>query len=201
MIEAIRAHLQMSADVCMQMADELAEPTARAAEMLTEAIRGGHTVYVCGDGGSAAQAQHVAGELVGRFLLDRPALPCVALTTDTSVLTAVGNDYSFEQVFERQVEALVREGDVLLALSTSGASTNVLKAASLARKRAARVVGLTGAGGGKLKELCDACVAVPADSSPLVQEAHLVVLHILCGLVEQALFARGDDSQAPEKKE
>ena len=201
MIEAIQARMRESAAMCERLAAESADAVAGAADLVIAALRAGRTIYVCGDGGSAAQAQHVAGELVGRFLLDRPALPCVALTTDTSVLTAVGNDYSFEQVFERQVEALVREGDVLLALSTSGASTNVLKAASLARKRAARVVGLTGAGGGKLKELCDACVAVPADSSPLVQEAHLVVLHILCGLVEQALFARGDDSQAPEKKE
>lgn len=190
MIEPIQAHLRMSADVCTQMADELAEPTARAARMLIEAVRGGHTVYVCGDGGSAAQAQHIAGELVGRFLKERAALPCVALTTDTSILTAVANDYDFEDVFARQVEGLVKEGDVLWALSTSGNSVNVLKAASLARKHGAKVLGMTGRGGGKLKELCDVVLCVPADSSPPIQEGHLVLLHILCGLLEQGAFAK-----------
>lgn len=190
MIEPIQAHLRMSADVCTQMADELAEPTARAARMLIEAVRGGHTVYVCGDGGSAAQAQHIAGELVGRFLKERAALPCVALTTDTSILTAVANDYDFEDVFARQVEGLVKEGDVLWALSTSGNSVNVLKAVSLARQRGAKVLGMTGRGGGKLKELCDVVLCVPADSSPPIQEGHLVLLHILCGLLEQGAFAK-----------
>ncbi len=190
MIEPIQAHLRMSADVCAQMADELAEATARAAEMLIEAVRGGHTVYVCGDGGSAAQAQHIAGELVGRFLKERAALPCVALTTDTSVLTAIANDYDFEDVFARQVEGLIKEGDVLWALSTSGDSVNVLKAASLARKRGAKVLGMTGRDGGKLKELCDVVLCVPADSSPPIQEGHLVLLHILCGLLEERAFAK-----------
>ena len=189
MTQAIPDRIQLSIRMCSDMAETLAEPIARAADVLVAALRAGRTIYVCGDGGSAAQAQHLAGELVGRFLVDRPALPCVALTTDTSVLTAVANDYNFEQVFERQVEALVREGDVLVAISTSGESVNVLKAASLARKRGAKTIGLTGAGGGKLKELCDECLAVPAESSPLIQEGHLLVLHILCGWVEQALFA------------
>ena len=189
MTQAIPDRIELLIRLCRDMAETLVEPIARAADVLVAALRAGRTIYVCGDGGSAAQAQHLAGELVGRFLVDRPALPCVALTTDTSVLTAVANDYNFEQVFERQVEALVREGDVLVAISTSGESVNVLKAASLARKRGARTIGLTGAGGGKLKELCDECLAVPAESSPLIQEGHLLVLHILCGLVEQALFA------------
>jgi D-sedoheptulose 7-phosphate isomerase len=187
--QAIPDRIQRSIRMCSDMAETLLEPIARAADVLVAALRAGRTIYVCGNGGSAAQAQHLAGELVGRFLVDRPALPCVALTTDTSVLTAVANDYNFEQVFERQVEALVREGDVLVAISTSGESVNVLKAASLARKRGARTIGLTGAGGGKLVELCDECLAVPAESSPLIQEGHLLVLHILCGRVEQALFA------------
>lgn len=195
MIESIRAHLRMSADVCAQMAEELAEPIAQAAEMLTEAVRGRHTVYVCGDGGSAAQAQHIAGEFIGRFLKERAALPCVALTTDTSVLTAVANDYDFEEVFARQVEGLVKEGDVLWALSTSGNSINVLKAASVARERGAKVLGMTGRGGGKLKELCDVALCVPADSSPPIQEGHLVLLHILCGLVEEAAFVKDETKE------
>ncbi len=197
MIERIKHRLQEAADLYSQMAEQLAEPTAQAAEVLIAALREGHTIYVCGDGGSAAQAQHVAGELVGRFMADRPALRCVALTTDTSVLTAVANDYSFEQVFERQVEALVREGDVLLLLSTSGSSANVLKAATRARKKGAKTIGLVGRSGGRLKELCDLSLSVPAETGPLIQEGHLVLLHILCGLIEQALFTR-DGAESKE---
>jgi D-sedoheptulose 7-phosphate isomerase len=191
MTDAIRATIQAAIDVYAEMLDALVEPTAQAAQVMIDALREGRTIYVCGDGGSAAQAQHIAGELVGRFLVDRPGLPCVALTTDTSILTAVANDYSFEQVFERQVEALVGEGDVLWALSTSGTSANVLRAATLARRRGAKVVGMTGRGGGKLRELSDVCLAVPAEGSPPVQEGHLVLIHILCGLIEQAMFTRG----------
>lgn len=197
MIERIKHRLQEAADLYSQMAEQLAEPTAQAAEALIAALREGHTIYVCGDGGSAAQAQHIAGELVGRFMVDRPALRCVALTTDTSVLTAVANDYSFEQVFERQVEALVREGDVLLLLSTSGSSANVLKAATRARKKGAKTIGLVGQSGGRLKELCDLSLSVPAETGPLIQEGHLVLLHILCGLIEQALFTR-DGAESKE---
>jgi D-sedoheptulose 7-phosphate isomerase len=193
MIDAIRTHMRNSVDVYNQMAETLVDDIRDAARLLIDALRAGHTVYVCGNGGSAAQAQHIAGELVGRFLIDRAPLPCVALSTDTSVLTAVGNDYAFEEVFSRQVDGLVREGDVLWALSTSGASPNVLKAASHARKRGAKILGMTGRTGGKLKELCDVTLAVPADSSPPVQEGHLALLHILCGLVETALFAEEDE--------
>jgi len=196
-IERIKHRLREAADLYSQMAEQLAEPTAQAAEVLIAALREGHTIYVCGDGGSAAQAQHIAGELVGRFMADRPALRCVALTTDTSVLTAVANDYSFEQVFERQVEALVREGDVLLLLSTSGSSANVLKAATRARKKGAKTIGLVGRSGGRLKELCDLSLSVPAETGPLIQEGHLVLLHILCGLIEQALFTR-DGAESKE---
>jgi len=191
MIESIRAHLRMGSDLYARMAEDLPEAAAQAAEMLIQALREGRRLYVCGDGGSAAQAQHVAGELIGRFLKDRRPLPCVALTTDTSVLTAVANDYEFESVFARQVEALVEEGDVLWALSTSGNSANVLKAASAATRRGARLLGMTGRDGGHLKELCDVVLRVPADSSPPVQEGHLALVHVLCGLVEQALGDEG----------
>jgi D-sedoheptulose 7-phosphate isomerase len=177
------------------MSEVLAEPAARAAELLIAALKGGGTLYVCGDGGSAAESQHIAGELVGRFLMNRPALPCVALTTDSSILTAVANDYDFSRTFQRQVEALVKPGDVLWALSTSGNSPNVLKAAVLARQRGAKVLGMTGRSGGKLAELCDLCLCVPADSSPAIQEGHLTLIHILCRLVEEAMFA-GPESGA-----
>lgn len=192
MSDAIRASLQATSKLYVAMSEVLAEPAARAAELLIAALKGGGTLYVCGDGGSAAESQHVAAELVGRFLMNRPALPCVALTTDTSVLTAVANDYDFSRTFERQVEALVKPGDVLWALSTSGNSPNVLKAAVRARQRGAKVLGMTGLGGGKLAELCDLCLSVPADSSPAIQEGHLTLIHILCRLVEEAMFAGPD---------
>lgn len=192
MSDAIRASLQATSKLYVAMSEVLAEPAARAAELLIAALKGGGTLYVCGDGGSAAESQHVAAELVGRFLMNRPALPCVALTTDTSVLTAVANDYDFSRTFERQVEALVKPGDVLWALSTGGNSPNVLKAAVRARQRGAKVLGMTGLGGGKLAELCDLCLSVPADSSPAIQEGHLTLIHILCRLVEEAMFAGPD---------
>jgi len=190
MIEAIQERLRRTGALYSQMADSLAEPTARAADLLIAALRAGRTLYVCGNGGSAADAQHVAGELVGRFLIDRSPLPCIALTSDSSVLTAISNDYNFEQVFARQVEALVKEGDVLWVLSTSGSSANILRAADAARRRSAKVLGMTGSRPGKLAELCDVVLCVPADSSPEIQEGHRVLLHILCAMVEQAMFAR-----------
>jgi D-sedoheptulose 7-phosphate isomerase len=189
MSEAIRASLRATSKLYVDMSEVMAGPAARAAELLIAALKGGGTLYVCGNGGSAAESQHIAGELVGRFLMNRPALPCVALTTDSSILTAVANDYDFSRTFERQVEALVKPGDVLWALSTSGNSPNVLKAAVRARQRGAKVLGMTGRGGGKLAELCDLCLCVPADSSPAIQEGHLTLIHILCRLVEEALFA------------
>ncbi len=188
MIESIRAEFERSSGVVERMAKDLAAPTAKAVELLLTSLRSGGRIYVCGDGGSAAQAQHFAAELVGRFMLDRPPLPCVAITTDTSVLTAVANDYDFDQVFERQAEALLAEGDVLCCLSTSGESANVLRAAELARKRGAKVLGLAGHTGGSLKPLCDICLCVPAATSPQIQEGHLVLMHILSMQVEQALF-------------
>ena len=195
MSEAIRASLRATSKLYVDMSEVLAEPAARAAELLIAALKGGGTLYVCGNGGSAAESQHIAGELVGRFLMNRPALPCVALTTDSSILTAVANDYDFSRTFQRQVEALVKPGDVLWALSTSGNSPNVLKAAVRARQRGAKVLGMTGRSGGKLAELCDLCLCVPADSSPAIQEGHLTLIHILCRLVEEALFA-GPESGA-----
>ncbi len=164
---------------------------ARMAELLIAALGSGKRVYVCGNGGSAADAQHIAGELAGRFRRDRRALPCVALTTDTSVLTAVGNDYAFEQIFSRQVEALGQEGDLLWALSTSGRSPNVVAAAEAARQRGMRVLAMTGQGGGPLAELADVCFRAPADRTDLVQQLHQLAYHVLCELLDEH-FAAGD---------
>ncbi|GAW94071.1 D-sedoheptulose-7-phosphate isomerase [Calderihabitans maritimus] len=165
----------------------LREKIKFAAEMIAQNLRRGGTVFFCGNGGSAADAQHLAGELVGKFLRDRPALAAVALNTNTSVITAVGNDYAFERVFARQIEALGKPGDCLVAISTSGTSPNVVEAVRAARGRGMLVIGMTGAGGGRLAEWCDICLEVPSHSTPRVQEMHLLVGHIICQMVEEAL--------------
>ncbi len=150
-------------------------------------VKGGK-VLICGNGGSAADAQHMAAEFVGRFRFDRPALPAVALTTDTSILTAVANDYSFKDVFSRQVKALGREGDVLIGFSTSGRSRNVLEAIKVAKEKEIITVGITGKKGGGMMEMCDYNLHVPCDSTPLVQEIHITIAHLLCELVEVFIF-------------
>jgi D-sedoheptulose 7-phosphate isomerase len=161
------------------------EPIAAAAQMVIDCIRGGGCVYLCGNGGSAADAQHIAAELVGRFVRERKGLPAVALTTDTSNLTSIANDYGFEQVFSRQVEALVRTGDVLWAFSTSGTSKNVLAAAKLAKQQQARVLAFTGRKGSPLEAMADVTICVEGPTAS-VQEIHQVAYHIICDLVEEA---------------
>jgi D-sedoheptulose 7-phosphate isomerase len=155
-------------------------------------IGGDGKVMICGNGGSAADAQHFAAELVSRFNYDRTGLPSIALTTDTSILTAAGNDYGFESVFSRQVEALGRKGDVLIAISTSGNSPNVLKAIRTARSLGITVAGLTGMGGGEMADECDIVIRVPSERTPYVQEIHETVLHYVAGRVEEIIFPRGE---------
>ncbi len=164
-----------------------AEAIERVVRLIADAMAAGGALYVMGNGGSAADAQHLAGELVGRFEMERRPLPCVALTTDTSVLTAVANDYGVEDVFLRQVRALVRRGNVVMGISTSGRSANVNRALEEARRRAAATVGLSGRDGGGMVALCDALVCVPADETPRIQEAHQTIIHIICRLVEREL--------------
>jgi D-sedoheptulose 7-phosphate isomerase len=161
-----------------------------AARRCVDALRGGRKIMFCGNGGSAADAQHLAGELVSRFNYDRPGLPAMALTTDTSILTAIGNDYGYEQLFARQVEASGVAGDVLVAISTSGNSPNVLRALEAARARKLVTIGLTGRSGGRMEGACDILIRAPAAHTPRVQEAHIVIGHTLCALIESALFPR-----------
>lgn len=156
-----------------------------AAGLLIECLRGGGCIYLCGNGGSAADAQHIAAELVGRFARQRKGLAAAALTTDTSILTSVGNDYGFEQVFSRQVEALVKKGDLLWAFSTSGRSPNILAAAQLARQKGAGVLAFTGRKNSPLEALADVCICVDGPTAS-VQEIHQTAYHILCGLAEKA---------------
>lgn len=158
------------------------------AGVLITAFKNGHRLYLIGNGGSAADAQHIAGELIGRFKMNRPPLPAVALTTDTSVITALANDFGYDTCFTRQVEALASPGDVILALSTSGNSKGILSAVQIARARGAITVGFTGKDGGLLKESVDICLKIPSTNTPRIQECHITVGHILCSMIEKELF-------------
>ncbi len=161
---------------------------AAAAELLLAAYRKGRKAIIFGNGGSAADAQHFADELVGRFLRNRPALPALALTVNSSDLTAIGNDFGFDQIFVRQLEAHARPGDVAVAITTSGNSPNVLKAAAAARRLKLSVIGLTGPSGERLKDLADVCIQVPSASGPRIQEVHGAIIHLWCAILEDALF-------------
>lgn len=166
-------------------------PLEEAAALLIGALRGGRKALIAGNGGSAAEAQHFAGELVGRFRRERAAYAALALTADSAILTAIANDYGYEAVFARQVEALGQPGDLLLLLSTSGESENLIRAAVAGRARGLPIVAITGAGPNRLARLADCAVIVPATETPLIQEVQMVVTHLLCGLAESALCAEG----------
>lgn len=185
----VREHLRTMATVAAQTATEAADTVAEMALALISALRAGGKVLFCGNGGSAAQAQHLAAELVVRYLRERRPLPAIALTTDSSALTAIGNDYRFEEVFSRQVDALAVAGDVLVALSTSGSSADVILAAQTAKAKGVTVLAFTGQSGGELVKHADLALLVPSVSTPIIQEVHLAVGHVLCDLVERALIA------------
>lgn len=165
----------------------LAPDVDRVVDMIAKAMAAGGGLLVCGNGGSAADAQHIVAELTGRFFRDRKPLRALALHANTSSLTAIGNDYGYDKVFAREVGAHGREGDVLMALSTSGNSENVLQAIEAARDKGMTVIGLTGADGGKMRALCDLCLCVPSRSTPRIQECHILIGHTICELLEQIL--------------
>lgn len=190
--QAIGQQLRETAENLLAMAGDralLATLTAAAAACV-EALRRGNKVLFAGNGGSAADAQHLAGELVSRFAYDRPGLPAFALTTDTSVLTAIGNDYGYERLFARQVEAVANAGDVFFGISTSGRSPNVLSALRAARGKGLITIGMTGRGGGEMPELCDYLLRVPSDTTPRIQEGHIAMGHAICQIIEAQLFPR-----------
>jgi len=180
--KAIETHSKMLAEIRESGIGRI----AAAAEAIIKALKAGGSVYLCGNGGSAADAQHIAGELVGRFQRERKALAAVALSTDTSVLTSIANDYAYEEVFARQVDALVREGDILWAFSTSGSSPNVISAARLAKKKGACVLAFTGRTDSKLERIADICFCADSQSTARSQEMHQLAYHIICDLVEQS---------------
>jgi D-sedoheptulose 7-phosphate isomerase len=190
--DTITAQLAASAAVLERLQEaEHVTSIAAAAAMITASMRGGGKLLLFGNGGSAADAQHIAAEFLGRFLLERAPLPAIALPDNGSAITAIANDYAFADVFARQIGALGAPGDVALAISTSGNSANVLRGVAAARAHGLHTIGLTGAAGGMLASAVDLCIAVPADETPRIQEAHTVVAHLLCEVVERDLALGG----------
>lgn len=189
--DPVAEHFRRSCETLSRAADD---PNLRAeihaiADTITAAFRAGHKLLIAGNGGSAADAQHIAGEFLSRLNFDRNPLPAIALTTDSSVLTAIGNDYGFDRTFERQVRGLGQPGDVFIAISTSGRSANVIAALQAARELGLTTIGFTGsAEGGPMQSLCQHCLAAPAQETPLIQQIHIVAAHAICGLVERSLF-------------
>ena len=194
--QRILGHFNESADLKKRAADVLAEPIANAADLMFSVLTQGNKILACGNGGSAADCQHFAAELVGRFEKERLPLPAMALTTDTSILTAVGNDYSYQDVFVKQVQAFGQPGDLLLAISTSGNSSNVVSAIEAAHDREMSVIALTGKGGGAIGTMLaetDIHICVPHDRTARIQEVHLLVIHCLCDGIDAALFGEDID--------
>ena len=192
--KAARDYLAETAETVTRVREECVDDIASAASLLVTSLKGGGKILICGNGGSAADAQHLATEFVSTLTIDnpRPSIPAIALTTDTSLLTAIANDFGHDGVFERQVESLGRDGDVLIAISTSGNSANVIRAAERAQEQRLRVVALTGSSGGKLAPLADVAIRVPSAVTAHIQECHLTIEQLLASLVEDALYPRSD---------
>ncbi|MFC1917805.1 SIS domain-containing protein [Chloroflexota bacterium] len=195
----ISRRLEESAQIMGMLAENKVVEITQMAKLVTSAYRSGRKVVLCGNGGSAADAQHIATEFVGRFYLDRPAFPAIALTADTSLLTALGNDLGFEHVFSRQVEALVDKGDVFIGLSTSGKSANIIAAMRAAANKGAVTIALTGAGGGSMSSVSALLLAVPSEDTPRIQQAHIAIAHIVCELVEKEMTDIGNSTLGDEQ--
>ena len=193
MVNEISRQMKAHIEVVRSVEEQLAEAITASVAMLVDALRNGKKILLMGNGGSAADAQHFAAEMVGRFLMERKALPAIALTTDTSILTAVGNDYGFDEIFKRQVEALAEPGDVVFGISTSGKSVNVKRAIEAGKNIGAKTLGLLGCDGGDIASVVDLHLTVPCTETPRIQEAHLVIIHIICDLVEKGLFCLESD--------
>ncbi len=203
MRDLVKRQLQQSLNTMQQVlaSEEIHDAVVQAGEITARAMKAGNKLLVCGNGGSAADAQHLVAEFVSRLTVDRPALRALALTTDTSILTAIGNDYSYENVFERQVEALGQPGDVLLAISTSGNSKNCVKALKLAKQMGIHTVSYTGNGGGAMRELSELNVIIPSSTTMNIQESHIALEHIFCMVVERFYFGPDFDKQPQQLAE
>ena len=191
MLKTVKSQIQASIDAKeLILKDEaLLQLIVQSAETIIAAYKNGKKTMFAGNGGSAADAQHLAGELVARFYFDRPGIPSIALTTDSSIITAIGNDYGYERLFSRQVQAMGNEGDIFIGLSTSGNSPNILSALDVCKEKGIISIGLTGITGGKMADKCDICIKVPSNDTPRIQESHILIGHILCCAIEQELFS------------
>jgi len=187
-MDEIAIQLQESIDTKKALLSTNLDVIREVADIIVKAFKNNHRLYLIGNGGSAADAQHIAGELIGRFKMNRRPLPAVALTTDTSIITALANDFGYDTCFARQVEALAASGDVLLAFSTSGNSKGILNAVQIAKNLGAVTIGFTGKDGGLLKDAVDICLKIPSNNTPRIQECHITVGHIVCSIVERELF-------------
>jgi D-sedoheptulose 7-phosphate isomerase len=194
---AARAALRETARTLVQLEKQNAPAVAAAAELILGCFENGGTVFFCGNGGSAADAQHLAAEFSGRYLVDRPGLPALALTTNSSAVTAIGNDYGYEQVFSRQLEGIAGPGDVLVAITTSGRSESIRRAVRAAHQLKMTVIGMTGAKGGEFAALCDVALVTPSAVTPNIQEGHIAMGHAFCLLVERAMFPDGAPGRGP----
>ncbi len=190
MLDFVSGELNKSSDLVAKLvADKALQQTlVDISKKIETTLRANGKVLLAGNGGSAADCQHIAGEFVSRFNYDRPGLSAIAMTTDTSILTAIGNDYGYERLFSRQIQALGHKGDVFIAISTSGNSKNILAAIHEAKRIGLYIVGLTGQAGGAMRDLCDVCLCMPSPETPKIQEGHIMVSHIICGVVEMLMF-------------
>ena len=186
MLKMIEEELESHKQTIEKTIDVMIPCIEEASKLLIETLKSGNKVLLCGNGGSASDAQHIAAELTGRYKSERRGLAGIALTTDTSALTAISNDYGYNRVFDRQVEALVREGDLVIGISTSGESLNIISALLLAKEMGAKTLGFSGKGGGKMNYVCDVNMVVPSDDTPRIQEIHILIGHILCQAVDNA---------------
>lgn len=191
--EIVMEHALAGVEARQAFFDKHTNLVVEAAQKIALSLARGGKILLCGNGGSAADAQHVAGEFMNRMLMERPPLPAIALTTDSSILTAVSNDYSYDEIFSKQVQGLGQKGDILIAISTSGNSSNIMAAITVAREKGMCIIGLTGRDGGKMRELCDVLLNVEHPSTPVVQEVHLAIEHLLCVLTDYYLFQNGEE--------
>jgi len=184
MLKTIQKEFQSHFETIQKVQDNMEVSLKDASTLIVEVLKNGNKVLICGNGGSAADAQHFAAELTGRYKTERRGLPGIALTTDTSALTAIGNDYGYDRVFDRQTEALANKGDLLIGISTSGNSKNVISALNLAKEMGCSTIGLTGRDGGAMNEVCDINLVVPSDNTPRIQEMHILFIHTMCQIVD-----------------
>ena len=187
MQKIIKDEIQASIDTKKEILKSLVPKIEEAAVLILESLKNRGKVLICGNGGSAADSQHFAAELIGRYKKERNSIPAIALTCDTSILTSISNDYSFNKVFARQVEGLGNKGDILVGISTSGESKNVMEAMTTARSRGLKTIGLLGCGDGLIAEACDLSITIPSNDTPRIQESHILIIHILCSIIEEEL--------------